>query len=70
MPNVGINRESYVAVSIVIPLHHVVTVEHPTIEEAIVVGVRTLPCPTKEVEGIRTTVRVVVPGSQTDDLDA
>ena len=70
VPDVRIHREGHVAVSIVIPLHHVVVVEYPAIEEAIVVGVRTLPCSTKEVEGIRTTVGVVVPGSQTADLDA
>ena len=45
VPDVDIGRGSHVAVSVVIPLPHVVTVEHPAVEEAVIVGVSCLPCP-------------------------
>ena len=56
MPDVVIDSGSHVAVSVVVPLPHVVTVEHPTVEEVVVVGISCLPGPTQIVVGIRTAV--------------
>ena len=56
MPDVGIGRGSHIAVSVVVPLSHIVTVEHPAVEEVVIVGVSCLPSPAKVLQGVGTNV--------------
>ena len=56
VPDVGIDRGSHVTVSVVVPLPHIVTVEHPTVEEVVIVSVSCLPSSAQVMVGVGIAV--------------
>ena len=67
MPDIGVQNEVDVSVGIVVPRRHVVAMEDSAVEEAVVIGVSSLPCPAQMRVGVRTAVGVIVPRVQFDD---
>ena len=67
MPDVGVQGEAGITVSVVVPRSHVMAMEHPAVKESVVIGVSSLPSPSQVRVGVRTAVGVVVPRSKFGD---